>query len=407
MKRLWLVAANTYRRQVSGKGFVATLLSVPLLIAGMLALMYMTVELREDRRAVGYVDNAGVLLSTLPAEEDPSDRPIVFIPFPTDTAANRALLADEIQAYYVIAADYRSSSTVEVVSKKAGGGDAAAQFHDLVRYNLLSNEPEAVARRIALGTSVTIRGPDGGREFPEVTSLGGVAPLLVVVFMALGFMLLVAVSPGQPILAIAEEKENRTIEILVTSVSAPTLITGKVVGGAAVAGTLVAGWGILIAALAVIAVHGLHIPWLQDVHLQPSDILLPASLYVPVYIIIAALMTAAGSTVVEARQAQQMSFIFVMPLFVPFYMLEVVVENPDGALAVALSLFPLSAPVVLPLRVLVASVPTWQIVLSVSLMLVSAAGAIWLAGRAFRLAMLRFGQRLSWRELFTTTGGTP
>jgi ABC-2 type transport system permease protein len=405
MRRIWLVITNTYRRQVNDKGFVATLLSVPLLITGMLALMYVTVELREDRRPVGYVDNAGVLTQALPQEYDSRDSPLRLIAFASTAAARRALESDDIQAYYVIAADYLSSSAVDVVSKAGQSGAGAAEFHDLLRYNLLAGVPDDVARRIALGMSVTIRAPQGGREFPEVTSLGGVAPILIVVFMALGFMLLVAVSPGQPMLAVAEEKENRTIEILVTSVSPRTLIAGKVIGSAAVAGTLVAGWGLLVAALAFVAVRWLGIPWLQDIRLLPSDILFPASLYVPVYVIIAALMTALGSTVVEAREAQQMSFIFVMPLMIPFYMLQPVMENPDSAWAVALSLFPLSAPVVLALRVLVQPVPAWQVALSMSLMVLSAAGAIWLAGRAFRLGMLRLGQRLTWRELFDTAGG--
>jgi ABC-2 type transport system permease protein len=149
----------------------------------------------------------------------------------------------------------------------------------------------------------------------------------------------------------------------------------------------------------------LHVSWLQGVHLTPSTIIFPASLYIPLYVVIAALMTAVGSTVVEAREAQQLSFIFIVPLILPFYLLQPVMENPDGALAVFLSLFPLSAPTVLPIRVYSTLVPAWQIALSAVLLLLSAAGAIWLAGRAFRLGMLRVGQRLTWREIAGVAGG--
>jgi ABC-2 type transport system permease protein len=74
-------------------------------------------------------------------------------------------------------------------------------------------------------------------------------------------------------------------------------------------------------------------------------------------------------------------------------------EDPNGTLATALSLFPLTAPATLPLRLFVTPVPLWQISLSVGLLVVTALCGIWLAGRAFRLGMLRYGQRLRLREL--------
>jgi ABC-2 type transport system permease protein len=116
-------------------------------------------------------------------------------------------------------------------------------------------------------------------------------------------------------------------------------------------------------------------------------------------------MTAVGSTVVEAREAQQTSFLFIVPLMIPFYVLEPIMRHPDGLLAVILSLFPLSAPAILPIRMYIQPVPGWQVGSSVLLLILSAVGAIWLAGRAFRLGMLRYGQRLTWREVLGQSGG--
>jgi ABC-2 type transport system permease protein len=406
MSRLWLIAANTYSRQVLQKGFLASLLSVPLIVVLTIGLVYFMAEMQEDRRPVGYVDNAAILVKALTPAQGTDDAPIAMIPFATTDAARKALVADDIQAYYVLPADYRQTGQVEVVYKKSSGGAAAAQFQNFVRFNLLADEPEAVALRIAAGVSVTIRRPDDAREYPDSASLADVAPIFVILFMALGFIMLIGLNPGQPMLAVAEEKENRTMEMMVTSVSPNTLIAGKVVGTVAIAGTLAGGWVALIVATVVLAVRVLNVSWLQGIHLAPSAILFPASLYVPLYVVLAALMTAVGSTVVDSHEAQQLSFIFIVPLMLPFYVLQPVMEDSNGLLAIILSLFPLSAPTVLPLRAYIQPVPAWQIGLSVILLILSALGAIWLAGRAFHLGMLRYGQRLSWREVLGRTGGS-
>jgi ABC-2 type transport system permease protein len=255
MTRLWLVAANTYTRQVLKKGFIAALLSVPAIVALTFGLIYFSVEMRGDRRPVGYVDNAAFLVKPLPSKEEPDRQAIAMIPFATTDAAHRALLADDIQAYYVLPADYRQTRQVEVVSRKASSGASAAQFHDFVRLNVLANEPADISRRILEGPSVVIRGPSGGREFSASSTLADVAPLLIIVFMAMGFMMLIGLNPGQPMLAVAEEKENHTMELMVTSISPNTLIAGKVAGTVAIAATLVAGWVALIAAIVLLAVR--------------------------------------------------------------------------------------------------------------------------------------------------------
>jgi ABC-2 type transport system permease protein len=404
MSRLWLVARNTYQREVLKKGFIVALLSVPAVVALTFGLVYVAVELGQDRRPAGYVDHAGILTTPLPAQPGQDDA-IAMIPFASEDAAQQALLADDIQAYYVVASDFRQSRRVEVVSKSGSSGESAARFHDFVRLNLLAGEPADITKRIVEGFSVTIRGPAGGREFSTDAGLNEVAPLFIVLFMAMGFMMLMALNPGQPMLAVVEEKENRTMEVMVTSISPGTLIAGKVVGTVAIAGTLVAGWVGLIAAGALLAVRVLRLPGLEGVHVAPSSILGPACLYVPLYVVLAALMTAVGATVVEAREAQQTSFIFIFPLLIPFYVLQLIIEHSDGALAVLLTLFPLSAPTILPLRMYIQPVPAWQAGLSVALLLLSAVGAVWLAGRVFRLGMLRYGQRLGWAEVIGSMKG--
>lgn len=403
MPRLWLVAANHYARQVFKKDFLASVLMVPIMVVLTLGLLYV-LEMRDDRRPVGYVDNAGILAKPLPPLWDESDKPVPITRFATVDVARTALESGDIQAYYVMPADYRQTGRVELIYASSPGA-GAADFHSFVRYNLLGGEPDAETLRIVGGVAVSVRRPDGGREFPVSAGLADVMPIFAILFMALGFVMLIGLNPGQPMLAVAEEKENRTMEIMVTSISPGALVGGKVLAAIAVAATMIAGWLAFTGLAVLLGVRVLRIEWLQGIHLPLSTTLLPLGLYVPLYVMLAALMAGIGATVVEAREGQQLAAVFMIPMMIPFYVLELVLEHPDSLLTVLLSLFPLTSPTVLSMRAYSAPVPGWQIALSFALSILCAAGAVWLAGRAFRLGMLRYGQPLRWREVLLGAGG--
>jgi len=118
-------------------------------------------------------------------------------------------------------------------------------------------------------------------------------------------------------------------------------------------------------------------------------------------VMIASLMAAAGATVADSQEAQQMAGLFSLPIMAPVWLGVVIIENPNSPLAIGLSLFPPTALSTIAMRIMSVPIPFWQVAVSVTLLVLSAGGAVWLAGRAFRLGMLRYGQRLNWRELFS------
>jgi ABC-2 type transport system permease protein len=126
----------------------------------------------------------------------------------------------------------------------------------------------------------------------------------------------------------------------------------------------------------------------------------------PAFVMIAALMAMVGATATEASEAQQIAGLFTLPVVSPYWFFASIMNNPNGPLATGLSLFPLTAPVAMPLRAVFTNVPLWQIAGTVTLLLLVAAAAIWMAGRAFRIGMLRYGKRIAWREIFSRSGGT-
>ena len=114
---------------------------------------------------------------------------------------------------------------------------------------------------------------------------------------------------------------------------------------------------------------------------------------------IAAIMSTIGAVMTEMREAQQISGIFSILVTIPFYATTPIMFKPNGTLAIILSLFPLSAPITLMLRMALTTVPIWQIVLIILVLIAVAILSIVLAGRAFRMGMLQYGKRLSLKEL--------
>jgi ABC-2 type transport system permease protein len=122
--------------------------------------------------------------------------------------------------------------------------------------------------------------------------------------------------------------------------------------------------------------------------------------FLPAFIMLAALMAMLGATATEAREAQQIAGLFTIPIVIPLWFSAAIIQSPNSPLSIGLSLFPLTAPMTLPMRATLTALPAWQIIAAEAILLLTAAGAIWLASRAFRLGMLRYGKKLSLRELF-------
>src|SRR4030066_963015 len=197
--------------------------------------------------------------------------------------------------------------------------------------------------------------------------------------------------------AVVEDKENRTMEIMVTSVSPGQLMSGKVIADIAVGVTQLLVWAIFIILAVVVGKN--YIPFLGGIKFSGEMIGILLAVMVPAFIMISGLMAAVGATVSEASEGQQIMGLFTLPIWLPYILISVFIQNPNSPLAIALSFFPLTAPMSIAMRIGFTPIPTWQILTSVAILVLSAIGAVWLSGSAFRLGMLRYGQRLRWEEI--------
>jgi ABC-2 type transport system permease protein len=225
MAKFWLIAQHEYRRHVLKRSFLLATLSIPLVVA---IAVGVSVLLRargsEGVVTVGYVDRAGLLGDAAPADGEAGST-VRWLAFQTEDAAQAALEAEQITAYYVLPPNYVETRQVDLVYAQDPGGAVARQFRDLLRRRLLADLPAEVAHRAVEGSTMVVRSPGAApgsaREFSGSPTLGQLLPAL----SGLALVVLIFVSSGYLMGAVADEKTNRTMEILLTAVSPGQLMT--------------------------------------------------------------------------------------------------------------------------------------------------------------------------------------
>ncbi|MCX6053771.1 MAG: ABC transporter permease [Chloroflexi bacterium] len=396
MRKFGLVFWNEYKRHVLRKRFVFAILSVPFFVVLTILIGFLSVWMQHKDLPVGYIDPQHLLANArqVPPQEKSLFDTVPSLAYPDEKTAKEALTRREIQAYFVLSEDYMTSGDVTQVALLRSGVNAESDFADFLAYNLLDGLSEPVKERLSKGSELIIRSPDGRREVGADNWM----VILLPVLSGLLFIVAVNISGGYLLQAVVEEKENRTMEILVTSVSPSELMAGKVVGNLLVGLTELVIWiGFILIGLTLA-------PLFFEIGSPPpislSYLLLLVGTLLPAFVMVAGAMGAVGATATEMREAQQIAGWFTLPIVIPFWFITPIMFKPNGTLAVALSMFPITAPIALPLRAVFTSVPAWQIALTLTLLCALAAGSLWMAGRVFRIGMLRYGKRVSLREVF-------
>jgi ABC-2 type transport system permease protein len=395
MKKFWRVIAYEYKRHVLRKRFIFAILSVPLFVLFFIGVIVVTFLLESNTTPVGYVDHSGLLANPLPAPKPEAPyAPVPFLPFASEDEAKSALLAGKLQAYYVLESDYLETSQARLVYVHEPKSPAQEQFVNFISTNLLAKYPPMVASRVIGGNSLIVRSPDGKREVSSSSMFSVMMPFIA----GIAFFVTIFTSAGYIMQAVVEEKENRTMEIVITSVSPNQLMMGKTLGDIAIGLTQLLSWILILVVPVWIARP--YIPMLSTITIAPEMLLLILAVMLPTFVMLGGLMAIFGATVTESREGQQIVSLFTLPTWIPYFLIYPLMNAPNSPLAVVMSFIPFTAPLTLIVRAGFTLVPWWQVAISVLLLVLCAAGSLWLAGRAFRLGMLRYGQRLPIRELF-------
>jgi ABC-2 type transport system permease protein len=288
---------------------------------------------------------------------------------------------------------------MKVVHIQAIKSPASSQFYNFLAVNLLSGMDASIKERVLASDETIIRSADGSRS---ISSKNGWFMIFIPMLAAIGFFIAMFTAGGYLMQAIVEEKENRTMEVMMTSVSPNQFMAGKILADISIGLTQIFAWLVFIILAVKLGLNSIEL--LQGIQIPGQVLWLCLLILLPAFVMVSAFMALIGATVSEASEGQQMIGLISLPIWIPFMLIAIIIENPNSPLAVGLSLFPLTAPITMMLRQGVTVLPAWQIALSSFILIVSAVGAIWLAGRAFRLGMLRYGKRLAWGEILSRRG---
>jgi ABC-2 type transport system permease protein len=228
--------------------------------------------------------------------------------------------------------------------------------------------------------------------------------MVIVAIVAVFVIYFVILLYGNNVLrGVREEKENRVVEIILSSIRAEQLMAGKVFGIGGACLLQVAIW-VAVAALAsafgedVVEAVGGQVPAIPDI--PASAGLVYIAFFAGGFFLYAAIYAALGSLASSGQDAQNMQFAAMLPLMVAFFMAFGVMNNPEGTLAVAGSLVPFTSLIIVPLRAILGAIPWSQILLAAVLLAATCWGTLWVAGRIYRVTVLATGQRPSLKRLW-------
>ena len=397
MNKFTTVARYEYMHHVGSKRFWISLVSVPIGF-GLIFLVAMLLSVAAfDTRPVGIVDRASIIH----LEPDNSTKSTFFNPqiylhtYADETSARAAAEAGDIQGFAVIPEDYLSTYQLIYWTNKQPESDTEAVITDFITKNLLASEntSSAVLNRLADGSHVNLQSLDGSQ------TSDGTGWHRIIVPIAIGVLNFIVVmsSGGYLLQALVEEKENRTIEIMLTSVSPRDIMAGKIIGNLSVGLTQIVVWILVLGVAGFIFRDKLE--FLADINLSGSYLAISIALMVLSFFFTAALMAAIGSTTTSSQESQSVMGLIVLPMMLPFYFITTFLNNPNGILARVMSFIPLSSPLALSLRMVFSPVSTTEIVLIFVVSIIATVLMFWLAAVAFRRGMLQFSKRLSLKEL--------
>lgn len=384
----WItIARHEYTGNIRRKEFLFVTFGLPLLMftIAVLPVLLANSSTSPEEYRIGYVDKTGMFVSKN------------FTQYTDEELAKKDLLANNITHFFVIPADYTATGRIEIFSlsrRFTESGAVEENIKSVLMDNLLKGQKKEVVERA--------KNPMNSEYFTlngqgERSGDGLSAFLLPIVFAAL-FMLSIFTSSNFLLQSVVEEKENRVMEILLSSVSYRELLIGKVFGLGAVGLTQILIWQIIGAALLSVN-PAVSTGFLDKMHVSIPMLMFAASYFILGYLVFACIMAGVGAVATTSREGQQMAGVFSITAAVPLIIFQFITRNPDAVLTKALSYFPLTSPITMVMRLSFSEVQFYDVMISTAILAVSVLVVIELSVKVFRASLLMYGKKLTVREL--------
>lgn len=398
MNKSLIILKHEFLKTLKSKGFIILTIALPLIMALGTGIYQVVVNVyipeTPQEIKIGYIDQTGTFGGY-------TERPgLEFTSYASEDDARAALLKDDVNQYFVIPADYVATGVITryTLSREMEPSPVTmAQIKDFLLSNLLggSVSPQVVERARTPVMLNSIRIEKTGEIAPQQDIVN---TILVPILFAVIFMMSVFFASGFLFQSVTEEKENRIIEILLSSVSSWQLLVGKILGLGLAGLIQIAVWFGTILIFSGLA-PGV-IPALTTLHIPASLIGWALVYFILGYLLFASLYAGVGSIGQTAKEAQGWSMIFVLPAVLPYYFSYFIISQPERILSRILSLFPLTSPMAVMMRLPAGTISIWEITLSLVILAASVVLAMWLASRIFRVFLLMYGKKPAVRDIF-------
>jgi len=408
MEKVLLIIQREYITRVRKKAFIIMIFVVPALIILMgfiVSLVAKNSNEIESQQVVLVLDNSGVFTGKF--------HDIKNLRFETAKqtlpAVKEILKKDENSSALVIPENFDKKDAVKIYSKKKPGIVLTQEIES--QMNTIAVNNGLVKRHIDPSVLQSVKSNISldAREVTETgdnkTNLG--ANIGVSIACAILIYIALLIYGAQVMRGVIEEKTSRIIEVIISSVKPFQLMLGKIIGVGLVGLTQFGAW-ILLSVIATKIGAGFGtspqggimaaVAVLQTIHF--GKILFCFLFYfLTGYLLYSALFAAVGSAVDSETETQQFMFPITMPLlFTYFLAVTVLFQAPDSPLAVWLSMIPFTAPVAMMVRIPF-GVPDWQLAVSMSMMVLGFLFTTYVAARIYRVGILMYGKKASYKEL--------
>ena len=398
MEKTLFIIKHEFRGMLKRTSYILTTILLPL-VALLAIVIYNLVQALTGGATVvkipkiGYVDQVGIFSE---ATNQPGAE---LLAYQSADAAKTALINGDIKEYFIIPQDYIASGVLERFSLKTelepGQGSGVA-IKDFLIANLLKNEVSAdITARVQSPYALNNTVLDKSGNVAE--GQGGFGAYILSYLFSLLLLMSIFIASGFLLQGLVEEKENRVMEVLLSSVSSRQLIAGKVLGLGAAGMVQIIIWLVsyrLLLPFASSSIGGLF----SSLVFPPGIIALSLIYFILGYLLYAILMAGVGAIAQTAQMGQQMSAIFSMMAAIPFVLMTLIIENGDHALNIVLSLLPPTAPLTVMIR-LGQGIPVWEIITSMVLLVLTILGSLALAARIFRTFLLMYGKTPGFKEV--------
>jgi len=430
MDKIFLILKREYISRVKKKSFLLATFLTPMLIGGLYALsIYLSVKDSDEQYVIKVIDESGYIKDKI---EDKGVAKFEIIEGIKDSIKSDVEKGNGFAFLYIPKMDLYNPEGIELYTMQTPGIELEDDIDDAVENALSATKMDNIGLSQHTLDSIRTRVSIKSRSLSGEASITGGSGVAVAIGTISGLLIymFIMIYGTQVMRAVMQEKTSKIVEILVSSVKPYQLMMGKIIGVALVGLTQFALWMILTAAILSIGptLMGVNPQGASDAANEISvagntgsntqaveaiakinevigEINIPLILgafiffFLTGYLFNAALFAMVGSAVDSEADTQQFMMPIMLPVIVSMMMLGPVIKDPGGDLAFWLSMIPFSAPIIMMVRIPF-DVPTWQLILSMILMIAGFMGTTWMAGRVYRIGILMHGSKVNYKVIY-------